>query len=120
MPGWFVRGQSEQTDAAIREEFVRALKGIPQWAVHQAFDKWVRSEKRRPCPAEIVELSQDAMEPILRNIWDAKSQLAIEAPRRDLPDMAARARLVDELWPGVKRFPSQGSVELPLTTEVSS
>ena len=80
MPGWFVRDQSEETDAAIREEFVRALAGLPQWAIHQAFDQWVKTEKRRPCPAEIVELAHAAIAPITRKISQSENALALAAP----------------------------------------
>ena len=80
MPGWFVRNQSDETDAGIREEFVRALAEIPQWAIHQAFDQWVKMEARRPCPAEIVALAMALIAGITQKIRHAENQLSLPAP----------------------------------------
>lgn len=52
------------TKAAMREEYVRALATYPDWAVHQAFDAWVKTGQRRPSPGEIVILAERALKPI--------------------------------------------------------
>jgi hypothetical protein len=46
------------TRAGIRVEFIRALAEFPDWAVQRAFDEYVKTGKRRPWPAEIVDLAR--------------------------------------------------------------
>jgi hypothetical protein len=58
----------DRTRAGVREEFVRALSDRPQWAVHRAFDDWVRTRTRRPSPAEIVILVNQHLEPMTREL----------------------------------------------------
>ena len=48
----------EETRLGVRVAFVTALRGIPEWAMHKAFDVWQRSGVRRPSPAEVVILAE--------------------------------------------------------------
>jgi hypothetical protein len=68
----------DRTRAGVREEFVRALTGKPQWAVHRAFDDWVRTRTRRPSPAEIVILVNQHLEPISRELANRRKALELQ------------------------------------------
>lgn len=50
--------------AAALDEFRKALRRFPQWAVERAFDEWVRTNPRRPSPAEIAILVQRQVRPV--------------------------------------------------------
>ena len=77
-------GFDPETKALVREEFVRALQPYPMWAVHKAFDEWVRSMQRRPSPGEIVILIGRAMKPLTDEIARReKHRLAMEQAKRD-------------------------------------
>ncbi len=94
---FFDPGHDPQTKAAVREEFVRALAGKPQWAVQRAFDAWVRTMNRRPTPAEIVLLVERELQPIAEELSRRRAeQQRIEADREEArrnkvsPEAAAR------------------------------
>lgn len=85
------------TKAAVREEFIRALSGFPQWAVMRAFDAWVRTRHRRPSPAEIAILVESELKPFTDELRarDWRKREAQEAERdrqakRVSPEDAAR------------------------------
>lgn len=82
-----------ETKAGVREEFVRALAGKPQWAVHRAFDAWVRSGTRRPTPGEIVILVDRELAPIAKEI---ARRAEIEAAAAQEREAALRNRVTDE------------------------
>jgi len=105
-----------ETKAGVRHEFVRALAGKPQWAVHRAFDAWVKSGVRRPTPGEIVILVDRELEPIAKEIARrAANQAAAarerDAARKDVVTDEARARIMAEAGMtedrlrAVQRFP---------------
>ncbi len=50
--------------AAVRQEFVMALKAYPNWAVQRAFDAWVKTNQRRPTPGEIRILTEREVKPL--------------------------------------------------------
>lgn len=111
-----------ETKAAIREEFVRALATFPIWAVHKAFDAWVRTAQRRPTPGEIVILADRELRP-LSNELERREGLraeyeAAEADRtRNKVSDEARARIIaeagmtEERLMMVRRFPMARSTE---------
>lgn len=70
------------TKAELRQEFVIALNSYPQWAIEQAFDRWVRDYTRRPSPGEIAILASRAMEPIAMELAERDKQAAYEAEMR--------------------------------------
>lgn len=62
---YFDPDQDQQVKAAVRAEFVRALREFPYWAVQRAFDTWVKTGTRRPTPGEIVQLAQREIQPLI-------------------------------------------------------
>lgn len=73
-----------ETKALVREEFVRALMPYPMWAVHKAFDEWVRAMQRRPSPGEIVILIGRAMKPLTDEVARReKERREMERAKRD-------------------------------------
>lgn len=79
--------------AAIREEYVRALTGVPAWAMHRACDAWVKSGSRRPTPGELVVLAQREIQPYTDEL--AKRQ-RIEDEARAAEDERNRNRVTPE------------------------
>lgn len=78
-----------QAQAGLREEFVRALDGEPQWAIHRAFDDWMRTRVRRPSPGEIMILVNQHLDPLRREIARRKK---IEERREEADREADRNR----------------------------
>lgn len=84
-----------QTIAAVRQAFVRALRHVPAWAMHRAFDTWEKSMTRRPSPAEIVILAEKELKPLTDELRrrDEVSETKTLAPaerQRVTPEAAAR------------------------------
>lgn len=102
--------------AAIREEFVRALAGFPDWAVQRAFDAWTKRGTRRPSPGEIAILAQRQLEPLTAELQrrrkrDEPPQIDQNRPRVT-PEAAAailqRAGFTPNWFQAVKRMPMAG------------
>ena len=104
------------TRAKVREEFVRALAGFPNWAVQRAFDAWVKTAARRPSPGEIVILAQRQMDPLQdelarrRKLRDAAQADAQERARqRPSADQAASllelAGFTPKRMEAIQRYP---------------
>ena len=81
--------------AGVLDEFRKALRDLPGWAIKRAFSQWVRTHPRRPSPAEIVLLAERAMEPITnelaarRKAADRQAEEKAEMNRRPMtPDQA--------------------------------
>ena len=105
-----------QTKAGVREEFIRALAGKPQWAVQRAFDKWVKTGSRRPTPNEICILVDRELKPIAdelarRDAERLEAEVAREAAQkaRVTPEAAARimaeAGMTPDRITAVRKFP---------------
>lgn len=104
------------------EDWLVSLIGLPEWAINDAVRWWKGPDnpKRHKAPIEgdiaervlqitdVVRAARLRVEAFDEGLLPVR---AIAAPRPALPDMAARARLVDELWPGMKRFPKSGSAQ---------
>lgn len=86
---YFDPGLDPATKAELRQEFVIALDGIPNWATQRAFDQWVRDEKRRPSPGDIVTLARKHLRPIYEEL--ARREKRTEEPNRErvTPEAAA-------------------------------
>lgn len=67
--------------AAVRAEFVRALREFPDWAVQRAFDGWVKTMQRRPTPGEIAILAQREVKPLVEELDYRKRQAEAAAER---------------------------------------
>lgn len=74
------------TRAAVREEFVRALAGYPDWAVQRAFDVWVKTGQRRPTPGEIVILVGRELKPLTDELARREREKADRQDHR--PDLS--------------------------------
>lgn len=85
---------SHEDRAAVMDEFARALRGYPRWAVSRGFDGWMKSGTRRPSPGDIVILAGRAMQEITdelkRRERIAEQQAEDNAPPRCSADMSAR------------------------------
>lgn len=84
MPGYFDPGTDERTTAGHIAEFVQALRQTPTWAMHRAFDDWVRTRTRRPSPGEIVSAAAEHLRPIGQEIARRKRE-AEDAKARERP-----------------------------------
>ena len=121
---YFEREMSDLDRAEMLEEFGRALRDLPRWAVSQAFDRWNREQRRRPAPGDIVDLAKQAM----RRITDELADRRREADRAALPTrendpkeralMAETAKAIMEeagftaaRFDVVKRFPTVRTLE---------
>jgi hypothetical protein len=118
-----------QTKAAVREEFVRALSDLPLWAIHRAFDSWIKQHKRRPSPGEIVILANNEIRPyaseLARREKDERERAEYERDRqarRCKPDDAnaimERAGFTPKRFAQVEARPMAGSTaELEADTD---
>lgn len=70
---------------AVRQAFVIALEAVPGWAMHKAFDDWIRTGARRPSPAEIRILADRAIEPFTLEL---KNRAAIAARQAEPPPIS--------------------------------
>lgn len=106
-----------ETKVNLRAEFVTALASYPEWAMHRAFDRWVKEHTRRPSPGEIAILASRELEPITAELArrDKKQQAQLPAPDRVTPEAAARIMAEAGMTPdrllAVKRFPMAGSLD---------
>ena len=80
--------------AAMMDEFGRALRAFPRWAVSKAYDAWMRTAHRRPSPGEIAILAGRELKTVTDEIaLRRKFEVAPEAPRSK-PDPAAAAEIL--------------------------
>lgn len=79
--------------AAMLEEFADALAAYPEWAMHRAFDAWVKQHKRRPSPGEIVILAQAEIRPLT----DELKQREPREPRLGLDDQRVTPEAAAEI-----------------------
>lgn len=81
--------------AAMMDEFGRALRNFPRWAVSKAYDGWMRTAHRRPSPGEIAILAGRELKAVTDEIaLRRKLEVAPEAPR-EKPDAAAAAEILN-------------------------
>lgn len=87
---YFDPDQDPQVRAAVRAEFVRALRDFPDWAVQRAFDTWVKTSARRPTPGEIATLAQRQVQPLIDELaYRKRMQEAEEERNRPAPQVDA-------------------------------
>lgn len=95
--------------AAMIEEFGKALRSFPKWAVVGAFDDWMATARRRPAPGDIVALASKRVQRLTTEIAERKK--AEPEPVRELPSVEERRRIAAEVMAGygsAKRFPGVG------------
>lgn len=89
---------SDMDRAEMLEEFGRALKHLPKWAVSQAFDRWNREQRRRPSPADIVALAGQALRRVTDELAERRrveAPPALSAPVRADLSPEARAAMAE-------------------------
>ena len=67
VPDW-----TPEERARVLDEFRKALRDLPMWAVKRAFSEWNRTMARKPSPAEIAILAKREMKPIFDEIADRR------------------------------------------------
>lgn len=82
--------------ANMRAEFVLALSSYPEWAMHRAFDMWVKRHKRRPSPGEIAILAEAEVRPFADEVKRRVALNRIEPPRPDRVTPAAAQSILAE------------------------
>lgn len=82
------------------EDFVRALQFTPAWAMHMAFNEWINTQTRRPCPAEIVRLAQSYIAQIAKEIALRKKE---DVEREEAHRAATRVRVTAEQAAEIRR-----------------
>ena len=95
--------------AAMIEEFGKALRRFPKWAVAGAFDDWMAEQRRRPSPGDIAALAAKRVQRLTTELTERKK--AEPEPERELPSVEERRRIAAEVMAGfgnVKRFPKTG------------
>ncbi len=77
---------SDEDRAAMLDEFGRALRDVPFWAVSQAFDRWVKSRGRRPSPGEIMELANSELSRYSTELENRRqrAEMAAQKPKNKL------------------------------------
>lgn len=97
------------TQAGVREEFVRALAGKPQWAIERAFDQWMATRHRRPSPGEINTTVAHILEPLRRELDTRRRNADREKAEReraqaDRPSPEEAASILEAYGFTPKRF----------------
>ncbi len=84
-------------EARVLEEYVRALRHFPAWAINRACDAWNRTGKRRPTPGELVELIDMELKPWRDELEHRRRMAAAQAEdQRPRPDPVSPSR-ADEI-----------------------
>lgn len=100
------------------DEFGKALRNFPKWAVAGAFDDWMIQHKRRPSPGEIAILASARMRKITDEIA-ARQKLAepeepapvrTEVDRELAKQIAERAGFTPKRIEAVRRMPMATNV----------
>ena len=80
--------------AAMMDEFGRALRAFPRWAVSKAYDAWMRTAHRRPSPGEIAILAGRELKAVTDEIALRKKLAVAPDPIREKPDANAAAEIL--------------------------
>ncbi len=106
------RDAQEKADAI--DEFGKVLKDYPKWAVSAAFDNWTRTRTRRPSPAEIAILAEDALKPFYAEI---KRRNPEEEPTNPVVSQDAAERICQQAGFTPKRLASLNRNPMATTFE---
>lgn len=85
---------SHEDHAAVLDEFARALRDLPKWAVAKGFDSWMRSRNRRPSPAEIGIEAGRAIKELTDEIADRRRRAAAPPAPKPPVDRDAAAEIL--------------------------
>lgn len=94
LKAFFEPGMSDQDRAALLEEFARALRDVPRWAVAKGFDAWMRTRTRRPSPAEINIEAQKAIREFTDELAHRRRMEAPDEPPRQPVDQESAERIM--------------------------
>jgi len=89
-------GMDDRDRAALLDEFARALRNVPRWAVAKGFDAWMRTRTRRPSPAEINIEAQAAIRELTDELAHRKRMAEPEAPPPPRVDAETAARTLQQ------------------------
>ncbi|RMF02528.1 MAG: hypothetical protein D6773_08570 [Alphaproteobacteria bacterium] len=89
---FYIPDQTPREYAMVLDNFVEALKDLPRWAITDACRSWLRSEKRRPTPAEIRALAAREAARVHEEIADREKMRQIGAGRREVSAEEAKRR----------------------------
>ena len=94
LKAFFDPGMSDQDRASLLDEFARALRNVPRWAVARGFDAWMRTRTRRPSPAEINIEAQKAIREFTDELAHRRRMEAPDEPPRQRADQEAAERIM--------------------------
>lgn len=66
---YYVPDLPAAAQVAVLEDWVEALQEFPRWAIKTACDEWLRTQRRTPVPADMVELCNDAIRDARNDCW---------------------------------------------------
>lgn len=102
--------------AKTLELFGRALRFKPKWAVSQAFDKWERTETRRPAPGNIVKLADEAVANMAAELRH-RGVGRIEEPQKERVSPEAAKAILEQAGFTPKRFGAVSQSRMASTQE---
>ncbi len=94
LKAFFDPGMDDRDRAALLDEFARALRNVPRWAVARGFDTWMRCRTRRPAPAEINIEAQKAIRELTDELAYRKRMEPPEEPQRATVDQEEAERIL--------------------------
>lgn len=115
------RDMSDMDRKEMLDEFGRALRGFPRWAVAQAFDEWNSKEDRRPKPSNLAKLAEAAVGRIAAEIKrrQRNDAAALPPPREDRVSPEAAREILERAGFTARRMgiPKMPKPELPASDE---
>jgi len=83
---------TEKARAKVLSTYCPGLRDYPLWAIERAFTDWAKTGKRRPAPADLIDLAAKAIRPLVDEInhRNAAAAAALAPPDRT-PEEKARA-----------------------------
>ncbi len=112
LSAFFQADMDHQQRADLIDEFGRALRELPRWAVVRGFDAWMRTGTHRPTPANIVILAQRELEVLTDEVarrarlekdaeeaqaWNRLQRCSAESAERALQAAGFTPRRIDAL-----------------------
>jgi hypothetical protein len=91
---------SDKDKAKLYDEYRRALRGFPRWAVAAAYDEWVKTGSNRPSPNNIVVLARKALKPLTDEIArreKIEAEMAEYRERQQRPKSVTDCAKIEEI-----------------------
>lgn len=96
LKAFYEPGMLDQDRAALLDEFARALRNVPRWAVAKGFDVWMRSRSRRPSPGEIYTEAMKAIRELTDELDYRKRMQAPDETPTPRVDAETAARILEQ------------------------